>query len=140
HGQPTAPWRPNGPPTLPPAGPPPAGPPPVQEAAPPREGPLVDPALKRVVFEPEGPAAPAKAAAALAVEIVGPERVAPGEPLAATLVVRNLSQAVAADVRVELPLPAGARLLSAEPRPANDEHPSWALGSVEAGGEKRVRG
>jgi hypothetical protein len=132
HGQPPGAWRPNGPPTLPKDL--------VSSPLPERPAPIEDPHLRRVSVEPPGAVAVARAAAALAVEVTGPDRTVPGEPLPSTLIVRNLGQAVAADVRVQLPLPPGARLLAAEPTPtAEGDRLNWALGAVEAGGERRVR-
>jgi uncharacterized repeat protein (TIGR01451 family) len=78
--------------------------------------------------------------AAVTVEVTGPGQVTPGETLAATVVVRNVGGAVAAQVRVELPLPADAKFLAAEPAAVvQGGRLVWGLGNLEAGGERRLR-
>src|SRR4051794_5457963 len=78
--------------------------------------------------------------AAVTVEVAGPARLAPGEALTATVRVRNVGGAVAAQVRVEVPLPAGTKLVSAEPAAvARGDRLTWALGNLDAGAERLLR-
>jgi uncharacterized repeat protein (TIGR01451 family) len=79
-------------------------------------------------------------ASTLSLEVSGPERVAPGQPLPCQIVARNAGIAVLAGVRVEVPLPAGTRLLLSEP--AADlpgERLSWHLGNLEAGAARTIK-
>jgi hypothetical protein len=56
------------------------------------------------------------------------------------IVVRNSGSTPLARVRLELPSPAGARVLLSEPAAeAQENRLTWSLGPVEAGGERRVR-
>src|SRR5262249_58636159 len=77
----------------------------------------------------------------LSVEAIGPAAREAGQPLAYDIVARNTGAVVVASVRVEDRLPAGARLLHAEPAPAvRDGRLSWELGNLGAGGERRLPG
>jgi uncharacterized repeat protein (TIGR01451 family) len=90
---------------------------------------------------PSVPAAPsARAGGSVAVEVVGPQRANPGEPVPYEIMVRNTGTASLAQVRIELPAPAGARVLLTEP-PAQvqDNRLAWALGPLEASGERRLQ-
>src|SRR5205823_6448563 len=72
--------------------------------------------------------------------IIGPAQVPIGQSLSCVLVVRNHGPAAVAGVRVELPLPPGARALATEPAgEARNEQITWQLGNLEAGGERRLR-
>jgi uncharacterized repeat protein (TIGR01451 family) len=76
---------------------------------------------------------------ALGVEMVGPDRLATGEPLAGAILVRNRGAAVLTHVRVELPLPPGARALFSEPAAeVEGGRLTWNLGNLEAGGQRRL--
>src|SRR5262249_44822279 len=96
-------------------GPPDPPPPPTGPTAPAQTSPPTAQGPPQPGPAPQPPAAPVTAASALALEVVGPAQVAPGEPLACTLVVRNTGAAAVAPVRVEVPLPPGLRLLFTEP-------------------------
>ncbi len=86
------------------------------------------------------PAAPARAAAMVSVEVMGPPRLALGQPLAHEIIVRNRSSQAVAEVHVEEPLPAGARVLRSEPTAeTRGHHLSWDIGTLEAGAEKRLK-
>lgn len=90
---------------------------------------------------PSAPAsAPSGAAAALSVEVKGPEQMTLGQPLVHEIVVRNPNNRPVAEVHVEEPLPAGARALRCEP-PAQtrDNRLTWDLGRLEPGAEKRLK-
>jgi uncharacterized repeat protein (TIGR01451 family) len=93
------------------------------------------------VAAPPGTTEPAAAPVSqVAVEAVGPAARAPGQPLAYEIVARNTGPVVVASVRVEDRLPAGARLLHAEPSPAvAGGRLAWELGNLEAGAERRLR-
>ncbi len=91
----------------------------------------------RAPNEPAPP--PPLVPAQVSVELAGPASVVLGEPLRYELIVRNLGDAPACRVQVEDPLPAGARLLRAEP-PAELRAGSllWDLGTLDAGAERRL--
>jgi uncharacterized repeat protein (TIGR01451 family) len=74
------------------------------------------------------------------VEVVGPGEVSPGQTLACEIVVRNTGAVAAAEVLVELPVPQGARVLSSQPpAQAAGSCLSWAVGTIEAHGERRLK-
>ncbi len=86
---------------------------------------------------PAQPVSPAASAVAVAVE--GPTQTTPGEAMRCAIVVRNLGSLVVAQVRVELTLPNGARLLSVKPAPDGPGPKlTWPIGNLEAGGERRL--
>jgi uncharacterized repeat protein (TIGR01451 family) len=92
------------------------------------------------------PAAPqlrtptAAAAAAVSVEVVGPDRLLLGKPLAYEIVIRNRGGRPVAELHVEEPLPAGARALKTEPPAVTcDNRLTWDLRHLEAGGERRLK-
>jgi uncharacterized repeat protein (TIGR01451 family) len=74
------------------------------------------------------------------VETVSPESVSVGQDCAYELVVRNEGPTAVWNVRVDDELPAGTKYLSSEPAGdfANGRL-SWGLGTVEAGGTKRIK-
>lgn len=87
------------------------------------------------------PANPTESLAAmLSVEVVGPDRLMLGQPLAHEIVIRNRGAKPIAEVHVEEPLPEGVRALSTDP-PAvmRDNRLTWDLRHVEAGGERRLK-
>lgn len=83
---------------------------------------------------------PAGTAAAVTVEVVGPDRLLLGKPLAYEIVLRNTGGRPVAELHVEEPLPAGARPLKTDP-PAmtKDNRLVWDLRNLEAGGERRLK-
>jgi uncharacterized repeat protein (TIGR01451 family) len=86
--------------------------------------------------DPTGPPGPA-----VSVEIVGAASTFLGGTMPFEIVVRNAGRAPAAQVRVEVPLPVGARARVAEPpAEALGDRLSWSLGNLEAGAERRLRG
>lgn len=87
------------------------------------------------------PAALANAnAPQVSVDVLGPEQVAFGQPLVHEIVVRNTGGQPVAEVHVEEPLPPGAQVLRADPPLAGKgERPSWDLGTLEAGAERRLK-
>jgi uncharacterized repeat protein (TIGR01451 family) len=76
----------------------------------------------------------------MSLEVVGPQRANPGEPVPYEILVRNTGTAPLTRVRVDLPNPAGARVLLTEPpAQAQDNRLSWTFGPLEAGGERRLQ-
>jgi uncharacterized repeat protein (TIGR01451 family) len=73
------------------------------------------------------------------VDIQGPTQVGPGQSWPCILTVRNAGSGRASDVRVELPLPTGLRLLSSNP-PARTEAGRlvWDLGDLEVNGVRTL--
>jgi uncharacterized repeat protein (TIGR01451 family) len=111
-----------------PAGPPPGVP---QQPAPP-------PAPETPAAAPvPGAALLALKTPALTVEKRGPAAGRPGEPLSFQFVVRNLGAVAATQVRVEDELPAGARVLSADPMPlVQNGRAVWVLDGLPSGTER----
>ena len=83
----------------------------------------------------------ARVAPNVSVEFEAPESVGVGQSLTYALVVRNTGTAGVSSVRIEEELPAGATFVSSEPASETnaDGRLSWAYGSLEAGGEKRIK-
>jgi uncharacterized repeat protein (TIGR01451 family) len=123
--------------------------------------PVPDPGVRQAVHVPDHRAAPGRpqdgvvpataptapdpeprdsGANVLSVRVVGPAVIQQGETLRCQIVVRNNGAVVLAGVRVELPLPAGMRVLATEP-PASQvgDRPGWNLGNLPAGSEQRLR-
>ncbi len=77
----------------------------------------------------------------VSVEFEAPETVGVGQSLTYALVVRNTGTVGVSSVRVEEELPTGATFVSSEPASETntDGKLSWAYGSLEAGGEKRIK-
>src|SRR5262249_10027033 len=102
---------------------PPGPPPPMVGAAPPQS-----------TTRPAG-------GASVSVEALAPPTVAPGQPLPFEIIVRNAWTLSAGQVRVELPLPPGARFLAGDPKPeVKNDSLSWLLGNLEPGAERRLKG
>ncbi len=76
----------------------------------------------------------------VAVEVVGPATIAPGEPLPYEIVLRNVGTGILSQVRVEDNLPVGARYHSSDP-PAEVKNGrmSWLIGTLEVGAERRIK-
>ncbi len=89
---------------------------------------------------PHGAPAAMRFGSSLALEVVGPSQAAAGQAVPVEIVVRNTGAGVLTRVRVEAPLPAGARLLTSDP-PAElqGDRVAWSVGSLDAGGERRLR-
>lgn len=89
---------------------------------------------------PVGTPLPAKQTPGVSVEVVAPESVSVGTPLVYEIVVRNAGSSAVHNVRVDGELPARSTLVGTEPaaEAANDRL-GWQLGSLDAGGEKRVK-
>jgi uncharacterized repeat protein (TIGR01451 family) len=83
---------------------------------------------------------PPRQAPSVVVEVVGPETVPFGTPIAYSVVVRNTGTSAVAQVRAEQELAAGVRYVSSQP-PAEmaGDKLSWSLGTLEAGGERRIQ-
>ena len=98
-------------------------------------------AVQPAAFHPEPVAAALpRRDAQVSVEAVGPAVVAPGEPLHYEIVVRNTGAVPVALVRVEDPLPPGARPLQTQPpATAGADLLTWELGGLEVGGERRLK-
>jgi uncharacterized repeat protein (TIGR01451 family) len=78
--------------------------------------------------------------ALVSVDVVGPEQVPLGQPLAHEIVVRNTGSQPATEIHIEVPLPPGARVLRADPPVlGKGQSLSWDLGTLEAGAERRVK-
>jgi uncharacterized repeat protein (TIGR01451 family) len=72
--------------------------------------------------------------------VTGPQRANPGEPVPYDIVVRNPGPAPLARIRIELPVPAGARVLHTDPAAeALDNRLAWTLGTLGAGAERRMQ-
>lgn len=83
---------------------------------------------------------PTTTATLMSVEVLGPERVTLGQPLRHEIVVRNAGARAVEGVRVEEPLPPGAQLLASDPTgQTKGDRLTWDLGTVEAGGERRLK-
>lgn len=80
-----------------------------------------------------------QAVPAVAVVIVAPSVVPSGKDIDVKLRVINVSSATAYEVTAIYPLPPGARLTKAEPKPtAGDTELTWQLGALAAGAEKDI--
>src|SRR5262249_38162559 len=116
----------------------------VLAVAQPRDNPALPPlgntsVVRPVSFQPEGPPA-APRGSALSVEAVAPASVAPDQPLAYEIVVRNVGAEVLGRVRVEDVLPPGAKLRSAEPEAeVRGDRLAWGLGNLDPGAEQRIK-
>ncbi len=108
--------------------------------------------IKPVAFHPDEPpavpapegipaASPAPAQGSLlSVEAVGPGSVAPDQPLAYEIIVRNAGTNTLGRVHVEDVLPPGAKLRSAEPEAdVQNDRLAWNLGNLDPGVEKRIK-
>ncbi len=82
---------------------------------------------------------PMKLTQSVSLEAVCPESVVYGSEFRYELVVRNVGSAPVTGVRIEDELPAGSRYVGSDP-PAevNADRLCWAIGTLEAGAEKRV--
>jgi uncharacterized repeat protein (TIGR01451 family) len=125
---------------LPPASPAPAPAPPGTDVPgsppPPVPGPAAEPPPP--ARRGGGPSASLPGATVF-VDIQGPTQVGPGQSWPCILTVRNAGSGRASDVRVELPLPPGLRLLSSNP-PARteDDRLLWDLGDLEVNGVRTL--
>ncbi len=83
----------------------------------------------------------ARVAPNVSVEFEAPESVGVGQSLTYALVVRNTGTAGVSSIRVEEELPTGATFVSSEPvsETTAESRLSWTFGSLEAGGEKRIK-
>jgi uncharacterized repeat protein (TIGR01451 family) len=76
---------------------------------------------------------------ALHLEKIAPASISLGKPLTYEIVARNTGSVPVFNVRVEDELPGGARFINADPRPeVRGDQLVWTLGSLEAGGERRI--
>ncbi len=82
----------------------------------------------------------AKSSPTIGLEVIAPETIGVGQNLTYELVVRNTGASSVANVRVEEEISAGAKFVSSEPTSERSgERLSWALGDIDAGGEKRIK-
>jgi uncharacterized repeat protein (TIGR01451 family) len=98
--------------------------------------------VERAGGAPPPPAVPnaARTGAVLGVEVQGPTAGTPQQPFSPTLVVTNHGRDVLASVRVELPVPPSARVLTCEPQAERaGDRLVWLIGNLEGGGERRLR-
>lgn len=87
-----------------------------------------------------GETLPNRAAPTVTVEIASPETVGAGQPLTYEVVVRNGGTAAVSNVRVENELPGRCTLVGTEPQAeTNADRLAWAVGSLDAGAEKRLK-
>ncbi len=86
-----------------------------------------------------GNALPSKISQCVTLETVCPESVVFGQEFRYDLIIRNQGSSAASGIRVEDELPAGTKYISSDP-PAeiNGERLTWAIGSLDAGAEKRL--
>jgi uncharacterized repeat protein (TIGR01451 family) len=70
-----------------------------------------------------------------------PESVTVGQPFTYSLIVRNTGSMAVSGVRVEQELPAGAAYVSSEPagEAVGEGKLGWAIGQIDASGEKRIK-
>jgi uncharacterized repeat protein (TIGR01451 family) len=82
---------------------------------------------------------PSKVTQNVTIEAACPETVVYGAEFRYELIVRNTGQSPVSGVRVDDELPAGTRYVGSDP-PAemSGDHLSWAVGALDAGGEKRI--
>jgi hypothetical protein len=86
-----------------------------------------------------GSASPGQGAS-LVLETTAPPRIVIGKPVVQRIVVKNIGSGDAVGVRVEETLPAGVRPLRSEPvAGVVGNRLTWDLGTVEAGGERKVQ-
>lgn len=79
-------------------------------------------------------------AAAVSVEVVGPDTLLMGKPLAYEIVLHNSGGRPVAELHVEEPLPEGVRLLKSDPQAVpKDNRLTWDLRNLEVGGERRLK-
>lgn len=89
--------------------------------------------------QPTGPLA-GVSNAVLSVDLHGHGQVVLDDVMPVELVVRNQGRDVLGNVRVELPLPAGIRYVTAQPIPeVLNDRLVWAVGTLEVRGERRIR-
>lgn len=83
----------------------------------------------------------AKQSPTVSVEYEMPESVGVGQTLIYSLVVKNLGSSTVSGVRVEQESPAGTQFISSEPAAETntDARMGWAIGSLDAGAEKRIK-
>ena len=83
----------------------------------------------------------AKQSPTVSVEYEMPESVGVGQTLIYSLVVKNLGSSTVSGVRVEQETPAGTQFISSEPAAETntDARLGWAIGSLDAGAEKRIK-
>ena len=131
------------PPALPPAGPaeayrtPRLDPPPAAPAAYPVYRADPGPAAPAI---PAEPLLPSRQTPGVVVEMQAPEAVRLGLPLEYVLVVRNEGATPVGNVRVEDDLPAGATLISSEPRAeTTGNRLAWNVGAIEPRADRRIR-
>ncbi len=96
--------------------------------------------LPFVASTPANPAATAIPATMLSVEVVGPERIQQGQPLAYEIILRNRGTKTLAEIHVEQPMPDGVRVVRTEPpATARDHRLLWDVPRLEVGGERRLK-
>jgi uncharacterized repeat protein (TIGR01451 family) len=105
--------------------------------------PLTPPASTPVtpapVAQPTQAGAAAKVTQTVTLEAVSPESVVFGGEFRYELIVKNAGTVAVTGVRVEDEVPAGAKYLGSEPQAElNADRLAWAVGTLEAGAEKRI--
>ncbi|MFO0876305.1 MAG: hypothetical protein U0840_02945 [Gemmataceae bacterium] len=113
----------------------------------------IRPTVSASPLPPEGPASPAprpsttpnadmmlpRSGSALSIEVQGPESLVPGQAAPCILIVRNLGQLTLGDVKVELPLPSGSRVLTSRPGGTREGNRQvWNLGNLDGNSERRI--
>ena len=111
----------------------------------PHPAPTAEPAAPPMTPQPaeprsRGDALPSRAAPAVSLELLAPETVGVGQALTYELVVKNSGPTAVTGVRVEDELPPQSALISSEPAAESaGERLAFTLGTLEAGGERRVK-
>lgn len=104
---------------------------------PPASTPVVQPAPVAQQPAPTGPAA--KVTQTVTLEAISPDAVVFGGEFRYELVVKNAGTVAVTGVRVEDEVPSGAKYVGSEPQAElNADRLSWAVGTLEAGAEKRI--
>jgi uncharacterized repeat protein (TIGR01451 family) len=89
---------------------------------------------------PSSPQAAEPSAAAVSVDVVGPERLTLGQPFTQEIVLRNSGGRILAEVHIEQPLPSGGRLLQSDPPArADTKMLSWDLQNLDVGAQRRLK-
>jgi uncharacterized repeat protein (TIGR01451 family) len=103
------------------------------------DNPVAPPATNVRPAAPASASLPAKITQMVTLEAVCPETVVYGGEFKYDLIVKNAGSVPVSGVRIEDELPAGAKYVGSDP-PAelNADRISWAIGTLDAGAEKRI--
>ncbi|WP_439630942.1 hypothetical protein [Gemmata sp.] len=101
--------------------------------------PALTPVTPAPVAQPTQSGVAAKVTQTVTLEAVSPESIVFGGEFRYELIVKNAGTTAVTGVRVEDEVPAGAKYLGSEPQAElNADRLAWAVGTLEAGAEKRI--